>query len=298
MVRSPFRGAATMFVVFCGGLMAHAERPESPYRFAHDEPLEAREEVVGSENDHKRCRVEFNGIRGDRVPGYLYLPSGAKRPSPAVLLQYGTGGSKSTGYVVEMGKLFVSSGFVVLTIDSPMRGERRPPGEHDSLLQQFNRKRFAHYCSDYSRAVDYLAARADVDGKRLGYVGISWGAVTGVTFVAHDPRIRAMTSVVGGGGFANMLTRRESDGEKQATPSLDPVDHVGHIAPRPLKMINVTRDLLMLRPLSEALHKAAGKNSTVVWLETDHYLTGLDRKKIIQDEVVAFMRKNMESKPK
>jgi uncharacterized protein len=300
MIHSNIQVVVFLAVLSCGfhtcGRCAHGERPAVPYRVGHEQPLEVKEKVVAEADDHKQFRVEFNGIKGDRIPAYLYLPKGAKHPLPAVLLQYGTGGSKTSSYVVELGKLFVASGIAVLTIDSPMRGERREPGKSDTLFNQFNRKRFAHYCSDYSRAVDYLASRSDVDVNRVGYVGISWGAVTGVTFVAHDARIKAMTSIVGGGGFANMLTAREADGTNQARASLDPVDNVAQIAPRPLKMINVTRDWLMLRPLSEALHKAAGKNSAVVWLDTDHYFNGLDRRQVMQDEVVVFMKDKLQSK--
>src|SRR4051812_32807757 len=46
----------------------------APYATNHDKPLEAKEEVVNEADDHTQYRVEFNGIKGDRVPAYLYVP--------------------------------------------------------------------------------------------------------------------------------------------------------------------------------------------------------------------------------
>src|SRR5882724_3752522 len=107
-----------------------------PYPTAHDAPLDATERpgpkklnYIDAER-YAQYRVEFNGIRGDRVPGYFYLPAehgraevGHKRP--AVLLQYGSGGNKGTDYIVALGQQFVEHGFAVLTIDVPNRGERK-----------------------------------------------------------------------------------------------------------------------------------------------------------------------------
>ena len=59
-----------------------------------------------------------------------------KAKHPAVLLQYGTGGNKSTNYITELGRQFVARGFVVLTIDVPNRGERRGEGWQLSLTER------------------------------------------------------------------------------------------------------------------------------------------------------------------
>src|SRR5687768_14312076 len=68
-----------------------------PYLVAHDKPLEAVEKMLTSTADYTHYRVEFNGIRG-RVPAFLYVPNDGRKAHPAVLLQYGSGGSKKTNY--------------------------------------------------------------------------------------------------------------------------------------------------------------------------------------------------------
>ena len=140
---------------------------------------------------------------------------------------------------------------------------------------------------------DYLATRADVDADRFGYVGFSWGAITGVTFAANDERVRVMTSI-GGGSLAGYLALPAKAGEKSA--SLDPADHVGRFAPRPLLLINSTKDQLVLPVFARVLHAAAGTGSEIKWYETDHFFNGIDRDAVLQS-VAEYMKAKLESAP-
>ena len=268
-----------------------------PYATAHDKALDAKEALVAEAADHTQYRVEFNGIKGDRVPGFLYVPKAKEKTAttryPAILLQYGSGGNKTTNYIVAIGKQFVGRGFVVLTIDSPGKGERKKPGKNTGILDKIASEQPLHYCGDYSRAVDYLVTRKDVDKERLGYVGISWGSITGITFVAYDQRIKAIGSMIGGGNFLGTFTpEAAAKAAKEGSKSSDPVYHVARIAPRPLLFINVTKDQMIMRPWAESLHKAAGEGKKVVWLETDHYFKGLDREEVCKS-VIEFMEKSL-----
>lgn len=273
----------------------------APYSTDSDKPLKSTEVRVNDTDDYTQFRIEFDGIKDDRVPGYLYVPrrkpDAAKTPLPAILLQYGIGGNKNTNYIVAIGKQFASQGYVVLTIDSPNCGERKKMGARTvGVLALLGGEPIMHYCGDYSRAIDFLAARPEVDRNRLGFVGISWGAITGITYVAYDPRIKAMASMVGGGNFFGDLTPEKAEkAAREGSKSTDPVYHVARIAPRPLLFINVTKDQLIMKPWAEALHKAAGMNAKVTWLETDHYFRGLDRSKVC-DSVIEFMNRELDPK--
>ena len=297
---------------------AASEKP--PYPTAHDAPLDAKAQPTEKTAVYTRYRVEFNGIRNDRVPGFLYVPNadGAKRTHPAVLLQYGSGGNKKTGYIVALGQQFVSRGFVVLTIDAPYKGDRRPPrnergwaallkGQQHTQVESHAKEpkesdsqggRFQWYCGDYSRAIDYLLTRPEVDPHRVGYAGISWGAITGITFAAHDPRIKAVASIVGGGNFMGFISDKvEVPAETmQAAKGFDPVYHVAKLADRPLMLMNVTKDQLVPRFFAESLHAAAPAGTKKVWIETDHFFQGVDRYAILED-VITFMSDGLARPP-
>jgi len=75
----------------------------TPFKVDHDAPLAAKEALAGDGGNHRKYRVEFNGIAGDRVPAFVYVPKNLEPRKPAVLLQYGSGGNKSTNYIVALG---------------------------------------------------------------------------------------------------------------------------------------------------------------------------------------------------
>ena len=275
--------AFTLTAAVC---LAADPKPAAPFKVDHKAPLKAEAQMVGTEKNFTKYRIEFNGIEGDRVPGHLYLPKEIRGRVPAVLVQHGVGDKKHAKYIVECCRMLTTRGIIALAIDAPERGERKRPGKDGPAMWNLPavRKWFQQHCGDYSRALDYLESRPDVDARRLGYVGFSWGAITGITFTAHDSRVRAMTSVVGG-GLLSLLGKK-----------LDPVANVGRIAPRPLMFLNATKDQIVLRPFATALHKAAGKDAIVKWYDTDHIFTGTDLPKIM-GMLADFMKKSLTAQP-
>lgn len=250
--------------------------PVCPYPTAHDAPLDPTEKLIKTTDDYFLYRVEFNGIKkASRVPANLYIPrkSEFKAPYPAVLLQYGTGGNKNTNYIVAIGELAVAKGLAVLTIDSPDRGERKDKEKKENIFDMH----FFQYLGDYSRATDFLSSRKDLDAHRLAYIGISWGAITGVTYCAHDPRIQVVASLVGGGNFAGLIPGGAPDSLIDRTKAFDPYYNIAYIAPRPLLLVNVLHDQLVPRVMADALQAAAPKYAKKVWLDCDHFFNGVDR---------------------
>ena len=258
---------------------------EPPFKVDHKAPLKAAAKIVERAEGFTKYRVEFNGIEGDRVPGHLYLPKEIHGPVPAVLVQHGIGDKKHAKYIVECCRMLTARGIIALAIDAPERGERKGPDKNGPTMWNLPavRRWFQQHCGDYSRALDYLTTRPDVDTRRLGYVGFSWGAVTGITYAAHDDRVQAITSVVGG-GLLNLLGKK-----------LDPTHNVARITPRPLLFLNATKDQIVLRPFATALHKAAGKGAVVKWYETDHTFSDTDLPKIM-GMLSDFMKQNLQAK--
>jgi len=269
---------------------------KAPFRVDHVAPLAPEEKPMEGGEKFTKLLVHFNGIDGDRVPGHLYLPKNFSGRRPAVLVQHGIGDKKRSVYIVATCERLAALGVIALAIDAPNRGDRQDktkPGI--SFLDPVSvQKWFQQHCGDYSRAFDYLATRADVDGTRLGYVGFSWGAITGVTYAANDERVRVMTSI-GGGSLAGYLALPAKAGEK-APASLDPADHIARFAPRPLLLINSTKDQLVLPVVARLLHAAAGPGSEIKWYETDHFFNGIDRDAVLQS-VAEYMKAKLEAEP-
>ena len=277
--QSPFRNWALRLVLALGVGTCSFLNAAPPFKVDHKAPLKPTAKLVELDKEFTKHRIEFNGIEGDRVPGHLYLPKKISGRVPAVLVQHGIGDKKHAQYVVECCRMLNARGIIALAIDAPARGERKTPANRGPAMWNLPAvgKWFRQHCGDYSRALDYLATRADVDANRLGYVGFSWGAITGITFAAHEPRVKALTSVVGG-GLIGLLGKE-----------LDPVHNVAAIAPRPLLFINANKDRVVLKPFAQALHNAAGKDAVVKWYDTDHTFSTMDRA-VIMEMLADFMR--------
>ena len=287
-------GIIAAFALCTGLSEATSADDAAPYRVDHKAPLRAQEKLVEDKDGYRLYRVEFNGVKGDRVPGNLYLPTESKSRLPAALVQHGIGDKKQSAYITATCRMLAGKGVVALAIDAPNRGERRQKGQDTSVLNPASVQTwFRQHCGDYSRAFDYLASRSDVNAERMGYIGFSWGGITGITFAAHDPRVKAMACVGAGGNFGDYLDApAKPDSKDPHQPPLDPARHVGAFAPRPLLLVSAKRDLIVLPMFAKALHKAAGEGSQVEWHDTDHYFAGTDREKIL-DSVAEFLKTNL-----
>jgi dienelactone hydrolase len=103
---------------------------------------------------------------GFGLHGVLVKPQ-SKGPHPAVIFIHGDGPIDRTmlGYYIPIWKKFVEVGYVCMSWDKPGVG-KSTGGFGDKTL-------FHDRASIAAEAVRYLKAREDIDGKRIGYWGIS-----------------------------------------------------------------------------------------------------------------------------
>jgi predicted acyl esterase len=115
----------------------------------------------------------------------LYLPDGAPPATgwPAVMMLHALGGERGDMNTLAE-SVFVPQGYAVLTFDA------RAHGESGGLLTLDGPREIA----DVRALFERLAARADVDERRIGAWGLSYGggavwraAVEGVPFAAIEP---------------------------------------------------------------------------------------------------------------
>jgi dienelactone hydrolase len=190
-----------------------------------------------------REKVTFATSPHLRVPAYVLIPKGLKGRAPAIVDLHSHGGMFLFGKekVIDLGQNheamveyhkrnydgrptateFVRRGYVVLSIDAFMFGERRILLDAD-LKFGYDRARYTMddvrhlnqqcrakeatlakglilagltwpgiVCWDDIRSVDYLVSRPEVDAARIGCVGISMGGYRSIFLSALDDRIRA-----------------------------------------------------------------------------------------------------------
>jgi esterase FrsA len=103
-------------------------------------------------------RIPFEG---KEIVGYLRLPTNAKRPVPLVLAISGLDSRKET--VAETYAAALAEGVGFFAVDSPGTGQA--PRKADETSDQM-----------YSRVLDYLATRPEIDKNRILVHGQSFGA--------------------------------------------------------------------------------------------------------------------------
>lgn len=130
-------------------------------------------------------RVTIPGPLGLTIPGLLRKPEHQSCP-PVVILIPGLDSVKEELH--SYGDDFLARGMAVLAIDGPGQGELED---------------VAPMRSDYevivSAVVDYLASRRDLDGGRIGVMGVSVGGYYAARAAAREPRIRA--TIESGGAY-------------------------------------------------------------------------------------------------
>jgi len=199
------------------------------------------------------------------VPAYLFTPKSAKPEGrcKALLSLHGHGKGKSDiaglyeseedrkkipGY--DYSHRFAENGYVVLTIDSRSFGELGdlPCQRSYAMANALGRPLVGMRVWDGLRALDILEAQREVDPKRIGCTGLSWGGTHTSYLTMIDPRIKA--ALVSGyfSTFEDILYR-EASCPCQYLPKVAelfdfPELLFGLACPRPLYIQNGLRDEL------------------------------------------------------
>src|SRR5580692_11105644 len=116
---------------------------------------------------------------GKEIVGYLRLPANAPRPVPLVLAISGLDSRKET--VAETYAAALSEGIGFFAVDSP--GTGKAPRKADETADQM-----------YSRVLDYLATRPEIDKNRILVHGQSFGAYWAAK-LAHTEAKRLLGAV-------------------------------------------------------------------------------------------------------
>ena len=178
------------------------------FDFDRTVPLHAEVVQSGTQLGFVREKIVFTGARGDRVPGFLSLPTG-NGPFPVVLLMHAGTSSKDawwspSGYewAADLTRGLLESGYAVFAIDAQYHGERAVTIDYVPLQTlYFTNEWWASFrtmvvqtTADYRRALEYLRTRRELDVSRVATIGQSMGALTGFYLAAVEPAVVVLVS--------------------------------------------------------------------------------------------------------
>ena len=152
----------------------------------------------------------------DVIPGILWVPEELSGPAPLVLMGHGGHREKRDPPMLAYARRTVRRhGFAVAAIDAIDHGERGPIVEpdHPAYVELWKRpETLDRMVADWKATLDALVELPEVDGKRVGYWGLSMGTMLGLPLVAAESRIKA--AVLGLCGFEGSSAIRGRFGER------------------------------------------------------------------------------------
>ena len=168
----------------------------------------------------------------------LLLPAGSGAPLQAMIFMPGSDaffpGASMAGYNWEdyessVAAVLHSGRAVVIPFwDSAFgRGLKRTTTGQASMEDRLERKRTLnmHWRQDLGTTLDYLETRGDIDSERIGFFGVSYGAIQPIAMLAVETRLKTAILVAGGLALHDL------------PPVVRPVNHVPRIT-MPVLMMN------------------------------------------------------------
>jgi hypothetical protein len=185
-----------------------------------------------------------------RVFAYIAYPEKPSGRMPAVVLVHGGAGRAFQDWA----KMWADRGYVALAMDHFGNGpDGKPlpdggPNIGDPFAEPDIREGWPyHAVADVVRAVSLLASMPEVDPKRIGVTGVSWGGYLTCIAAGLDDRLKAAVPVYGCGflheGSIWQETMMQMDSELRARwiENFEPSRYVGQ-AGMPMLFLNSTND--------------------------------------------------------
>ena len=244
--------------------------------FTYDQRLPFKLQSI-EVKEHEGIRKEhlsFQSTPEERVFANLYKPLGlsSKKGSALIILHGGSPQGKDSPYTDNAAELLAWAGWIVLAIDLQYFGERSTnllttfteKEKHDRLYNQISTYLawMIQNVKDISRSFDFLVEHIGADPKRIGLIGVSRGAVVAPIAGGAERRLAAIV-LIHGGHFDAL--------ERHHLPAACPANYIGRISPRPLLMINGTRDADFIKETSVSpLYMLAKQPKKIIWVEGGH----------------------------
>jgi dienelactone hydrolase len=266
-----------LLVAGCGGSGGQQERTTTATAptFAYDRsrPLDWADNGRVNANYPIAIRDVTFTSGGRTIEAYLLQPPGTKR-RPAVVVVHGSGGDRSQ--LLLPAAWLAARGFVVLTTTAPSTSYPPPQATGAALLQS-QRRAVVRDVVAVRQAVDGLSALPTVDPKRIGYLGWSAGAKTGILLASAEPRVGALALLSAGAqplsAFVAAAPAGLRDDVRRVLGPVDPVRQMARARPGTILLEEGRRDEVIPRAALMNVVRAAPKGTTVRWYDSKHELT-------------------------
>jgi dienelactone hydrolase len=158
---------------------------------------------IGEDSLGTYYRTKIPVLPGVSAVGIYIVPKGLKGKAPLVISMHGGGGSPEVALFRgganyhDMVRGGAKRGYVVWAPTHLFRADGFPPdvrNQTDDRLRLVGTSLTAVEIAKISRGLDVILKRPEVDPKRVGMVGLSYGGYYALVTPALDPRIKAAVS--------------------------------------------------------------------------------------------------------
>jgi len=162
------------------------------------------EKTDNSNEDWTIEKITFNSAYGkERVIGYLFLPKNSSPPFQTLIFFPGMGATSEKDLIKStetrwMIDYILKSGRAVMCPVYKGTFDRIDEQEPVVLEGHQTDEWFIKWAKDFSRSIDYLETRSDIDSSSIGYYGFSLGGLMGGIIPAVEDRLKVNILIVGG----------------------------------------------------------------------------------------------------
>ena len=261
--------------------------------YAYDDryPLEPHIAMLDCNEWYQHYDLQYQS-EGDTVYSHYFVPVLPRSAgNPAIIGLHGMfSGSEQQFWM--MAEFIAKRGIAALTPSMPYH-HRRSKGVQLFSGQKFImdspqaiRDNIRRAVIDVRRAVDWLSQRPEIDPHAVSMAGASLGGIVASLSYKVEPRFRTGVFVMAGSGVSGIAENSDHPliaafreiakvrllNQQDFVETLRPVDpiNVPDLYPRPVLMMNGTKDTIMPPSESAELFQSLGQ-ATQVWADSSHY---------------------------
>lgn len=148
-------------------------------------------------------KLGFDAPDGMQIVGAFYRAT--KENSPAVLMLHQYGGNRAD--YDRLARQFQANGIGVLAIDGRGFGESNKRADGSKVAPSQSNETVAAMKSDVAAAVKFLGEQMNVDKRRIGIIGASYGSSLAIIHAADNAEIKSVSLLSPGTNyFGNLPT--------------------------------------------------------------------------------------------